>query len=64
MEKSAMTQKHFVFIAASLKQSLLAAITECERKTVKAVCFTMAANLSDTNPKFDSVRFLKACGLK
>ena len=59
-----MSRKHFEVIAASLNDSLRAAVTECERKTVTAVAYTMAANLSGENAKFNVDTFLRACGVR
>jgi hypothetical protein len=52
----------FDLIAHSLRDSHRAAISEAERKTVKAVALTLAANLSET-PAFDSDRFLGLVGV-
>lgn len=59
-----MTRKHYELIAASLADSYRAAINETERKTVSAVAYTLAANLSGTNTRFNCQRFLAACGVK
>lgn len=59
-----MTRKHYELIAASISDSMRAAISDTERKTVSAVALTLAANLSGTNTRFDCQRFLTACGVK
>jgi hypothetical protein len=59
----AMQREDFDLIARSLSDSLRAAISPTERKTVKAVAFTLAANLSES-PAFDPDRFLRLAGAR
>ena len=50
-----MSRKDFEFIAATIRGMADSAAAEC-------AAHEFAARLGQTNPRFDKVRFLKACG--
>lgn len=55
------TKQHYVTIAQALKEM------RDERNTkhdaiVNSVCYKIAAVFKQDNPRFDSARFLRACG--
>jgi len=52
-----MTKKHFVMIA-----NVVSAIDNTD--TRKEVALNFASEFQKENPRFDIVRFIKACGVK
>ena len=61
-----MTKKDYELIADTFKQALslgVVAGNNIRTETVQGVVYMMSDNLAKTNPKFDRVRFLQACGI-
>lgn len=66
-----MTRKDFEIIAAALKNALpvakFASSTRAAEEQINAhrdICGVLANALGQTNPRFDTARFLKACGIE
>lgn len=63
-----MTRKDFEIIAKGLNDAKPIAGTEEALKVAQAfwrsTCYCMAETLTKTNTRFDSERFLKACGVE
>ena len=58
-----MTKKHFESAAAAIRNILASNMTDkrSQAEGAAAVIITIA---SECNPRFDSIRFLTACGLR
>lgn len=54
--KGTLEHRHFATIAA-----IIAGVLDDDQRVTMAYIF--ANNLPDTNPRFDRVRFLRACGV-
>lgn len=54
-----MTRKHFEMIAGQLKANKA---RSTDKAAADILSYEMATKLQDTNPNFNRVRFLKACG--
>lgn len=59
-----MSRKHFELIAQTFADELASATDYIERLTVRRMATRMARELKATNPRFDTDRFLTACGLE
>ena len=67
-----MTRKDFEIIAVALKTALPVAQFASEQNDTKEmvlachrdICGVLANALAQTNPRFDTARFLKACGVE
>ena len=58
-----MTKKDYILIAAALKQARVEFPTMKQNAAHDYVASVMCRALSTTNPRFDSGRFLAACGV-
>ncbi len=58
-----MTKKHFVKIAAILREHMDSAPDVYEADRVKRIAQDLSAEFRQINPNFDPVKFLKACGV-
>lgn len=58
-----MTKKDFEFIAETLRQSEPIGPQGMAHDQWHQTCVVFARKLAAVNPRFDSARFLKACGL-
>jgi len=56
-----MTKKDYVFIAETLKSELIN--ENGDKKTLQSLASQFSGRLAADNPRFNSQRFLKACGL-
>lgn len=59
-----MTRSHFQMIADSIATVRAANPGANSSATLEALAHEFAAKLSSTNPRFDSRRFLTACGIE
>jgi len=59
-----MTKKHFVAIAAIIRELIGGNLTLPERVVVRIVTRRLANYFATTNKHFDRGRFLAACGLE
>lgn len=61
-----MTKKDYIVIANAMKAATKFAVYRNSvdaRDTHALICNELAANLKMTNPRFDRIKFLSACGL-
>jgi hypothetical protein len=58
-----MTKKHFEAIAANILQSRQWAKTPEVLEGLELVAIGLSKEFENMNPRFDRMRFLKACGL-
>jgi hypothetical protein len=59
-----MTKKDFSLIAAALRASQIVGVSHRHREQFEATVVCVADALGTTNPRFDRVRFVAACGLE
>lgn len=57
-----MTRKHFEAIAKALKDSRPLSGTQGQRNTWEQCAVNLAGVCREGNPRFDTARFLEACG--
>lgn len=58
-----MTKKHFIAIAAKLRERINYAGTADETLTIEGVARELCGTFAQLNPAFDRGRFLAACGV-
>jgi len=58
-----MSRKHYIAIAAMLRQHITGATSTAEAVTATVIAGNLAGYFAEDNPAFDSDRFLTACGL-
>lgn len=58
-----MTKKHFIAIAATIRNELSIAPTTDHEAAIEATAYALAATFQRFNPRFDWGRFLAACGV-
>lgn len=59
-----MTRKHFVAVAAIIKAQVEATTSPEAQASLRAVAVELAREFRSENPRFDSFRFITACGVK
>jgi hypothetical protein len=58
-----MSRKDYEAIAAMLRQHIVGGITADEQATARAIAGNLAGHFAQDNARFDSERFLTACGV-
>ena len=58
-----MTRKHYEILAAALMRSFSQATEESIRDALEELACDLSGELEKDNPKFNTQRFLKACGV-
>lgn len=56
-----MTHQHFRFIAEVIRETRSYGLP-AEREAARRMMYTFSRELKRTNPRFDSTRFIDACG--
>lgn len=59
-----MTKKHFIAIAATIRNELSLAPSTEHEQAIEATAISLAATFWQFNPRFDRARFLAACGVE
>lgn len=59
-----MTKKHFIKIAATVKEQLETAKTDAAGKAIESLALRLATDFKTFNPNFNWERFVTACGIK
>jgi hypothetical protein len=58
-----MTKQDFEFIASAIRGLIFLGTREHAIETRHAIAWQFATQLAKTNPRFDTARFLAACGV-
>ena len=58
-----MTRKHYQIIGAAMREAIYEAEPGAPREAVEYAAKRLAGSLAQDNPRFDSARFLAACGV-
>ncbi len=58
-----MTKQHFEAVAESIKFRVTNAINQTEKDAFELLASDLAARFAIFNPRFDTQRFLRGCGL-
>lgn len=58
-----MTKKHFIAIAAEIRQALRESCDVSESYGIEKMAIRLCTTFKSANPNFDRSRFLAACGV-
>lgn len=58
-----MSKKHFIAITEVIRKQIEAAVTNTAYSAAEAIARDFARIVASDNPRFDTQRFLRACGI-